>query len=214
MDGDRRDRRREEARARLFEAAKARWRRGDRVELAGLAAETGVSRASAYRWFGDNDRLLAEVLVERARENFAAECRRHDDTTGRERVLAIASGFLHHVAESEPLTALLRREPQRAMTIIASGAHDVQRTVVAAFEGLLEEERDAGNLELAVDAHTMAYAMVRIFEAFLYADIVAGEERDVDRAVDLAELLLLPPRTPGSGSRAGARQSPVAANKR
>jgi hypothetical protein len=42
--------------------ARERYLRGQRIELTALAAEHGVSRATAYRWFGDNDRLLAEAV--------------------------------------------------------------------------------------------------------------------------------------------------------
>jgi hypothetical protein len=41
-----------------------------------------------------------------------------------------------------------------------------------------------------VDAHTLAYAVVRLVESFLYADLVAGEEPDLAKAVEVLRLLL------------------------
>lgn len=190
MATDLRSRRRDEGRALLLHAAQERYLRGERIEISTLASEHGISRASAYRWLGDNDRLLSDVLVSRARENFETQRKRHAGRRGRARILAMVHGFLHHAGESEHFDALLRREPQRALKLVASGAYGTQPVVVALFQELLEEEVAAGHLQLAIDAHTMAYAMVRLFEAFLYADIVAGEEQDLDRAVDLVGLLL------------------------
>ena len=45
-------------------------------------------------------------------------------------------------------------------------------------------------LRLPVDAHTMAYALVRIGESFLYADVIAGEKPDLAKAVEILKLML------------------------
>lgn len=36
----------------------------------------------------------------------------------------------------------------------------------------------------------MAYAIVRIGESFLYADTIAGEKPDLDKAVEIVKLML------------------------
>jgi hypothetical protein len=36
----------------------------------------------------------------------------------------------------------------------------------------------------------MAYALVRIVESFLYADAIAGEKLDLDKAVEILKLVL------------------------
>ncbi|HZZ47850.1 MAG TPA: QsdR family transcriptional regulator [Pseudonocardia sp.] len=198
MVSDPRERRREDGKARILDAARERYVRGHRIELATLAAEQGISRASAYRWLGDNDRLLAEVLGERVRENFDARVREHTGKSGRDRVLSVVDGFLRHAAGSERLEALLRREPNRVLKILASSAHGVQQMVVRLFEDLLSEEQGAGHVELPVPAHTLAYGIVRLLEAYLYADVVAGEERDIESAVQIIGLLM-PERLNGAG---------------
>jgi AcrR family transcriptional regulator len=197
MASDPRERRREDGKARILDAARERYVRGQRIELATLAAEQGISRASAYRWLGDNDRLMAEVLGERVRENFAGRVRENAGKSGRARVLSVVDGFLRHAAGSERLEAMLRREPNRVLKILASSAHGVQQMVVRLFEDLLNEEQSAGHLELAVPAHTLAYGIVRLLEAYLYADVVAGEERDIESAVQIIGLLM-PERVNGS----------------
>ncbi len=66
----------------------------------------------------------------------------------------------------------------------------MQRQTIALHQQLLEEEVRGGNLRLAVDAHTMAYALVRIVETFIYADVIAGENPDIDKAVEILKLML------------------------
>jgi len=34
----------------------------------------------------------------------------------------------------------------------------------------------------------MAYALVRIVESFIYADVIAGEDPDIDKAVEVLRL--------------------------
>ncbi len=47
-----------------------------------------------------------------------------------------------------------------------------------------------GALTLPVDVHTMAYALVRIAEWFLYADAIAGERPDLEKAEEILRLVL------------------------
>jgi hypothetical protein len=81
----------------------------------------------------------------------------------------------------------------------------VQARVIALNEALLETEIARGHLRLPVDAHTMAYALVRIVEAFLYADMITGERPDLAKATQILALMLRgqPSRRarPASGSR-------------
>jgi len=36
----------------------------------------------------------------------------------------------------------------------------------------------------------MAYAQVRIVESFIYADVIAGEDSDINKAVEILRLML------------------------
>jgi hypothetical protein len=56
--------------------------------------------------------------------------------------------------------------------------------------GLLDEERKAGALTLRADGDTLAYAIVRMTEGFIYHDAVVGTEPDVERAAEIVALLL------------------------
>jgi AcrR family transcriptional regulator len=188
-----RTQRRAAGRQLVFDAAVARYLKGEPIELASLAAEAGVSRASAYRWYRGNDHLLAEVLRHRTDHNFARARDRHAHKTGHERVLSVLGDMLHHAARSERTRTLLDRHPQRTMAVLASGAYPNQRLAIARVETLLEEEVARG-LELSVDTHSLAYTIVRIIESFIYADVIAGEPPDPDRALDIIRLLVTPSR--------------------
>jgi AcrR family transcriptional regulator len=191
-----RARRRDEGRIKLIEAARQRYREGAPIDLATLATEQGISRATAYRWIGGNDQLLAAVLRARARELWASYVAEHAEGTGADRVVAVISDFLHHVDESKRFRVILEADPARAMSIVASGAHPNQQVVIGLVQDLIQEEVDRGHLSIGWEPHTLAYAIVRIFEAFLYGDIVAGEHQDLDRAVEIIDILVRSRPTP------------------
>ena len=71
----------------------------------------------------------------------------------------------------------------------------MQRTAIATMQEMLEEEQAGGRLELPVDSHAMAYALVRLVESFLYADFIAGERPELEKAEAII-LLMLNRRSP------------------
>jgi hypothetical protein len=56
--------------------------------------------------------------------------------------------------------------------------------------GLLDEEVRAGALAVRADVDSLAYAIVRMTEGFIYHDTVVGTEPDVERAAAIVALLL------------------------
>jgi AcrR family transcriptional regulator len=162
---------------------------GERLSLEELAAELGVSRATAYRWAGNVELLAAEVIasiVEDTHRRTVREARGR----GADRVVDALARGMHYIANSAPYRAFLERDPQKALRIVASKEAPVQARTIALNQQLLEEEIERGALHLPVDAHTMAYALVRIAESFLYADMIAGEKPDLDKAVEIVKLML------------------------
>ena len=97
---------------------------------------------------------------------------------------------MRYIATNKPYRAFLERNPQKALWIVTSQAGPVQGRIIALNEGLLREEIERGYLALPVDPHTMAYALVRIVEAFLYADMITGERPDLEKATQILALML------------------------
>jgi hypothetical protein len=61
---------------------------------------------------------------------------------------------------------------------------------VARIAEMIEEEERAGNYEPPVEPSTLAYAIVRLAEAFLFNDAIAGIRGDVDRLRDVEAAIL------------------------
>lgn len=112
--------------------------------------------------------------------------------TGRDRVLDVLRRFSEYLVGG-PFRAFLTAEPGAAARVLTTPEGDVERRVVSLVAGLLDEE-SRGGMTLGEPAETLAPAIVRLGEAFLYADVLARTAPDASRAIAVYELLL--PRTP------------------
>jgi AcrR family transcriptional regulator len=173
----------------LLALARRRFMHGEKLDISGLAEELGVSRATAYRWAGNSEELTDRVIASLAEETFHLAFREAKGE-GVDRLIDANRRGLRYIASGPYREWLSREDPETALRIVASRFGHAQRTSIRLWEELLTEEVSCGRLELPVDPHTMAYAIVRISESFLYADLIAGEEPDVESCVEIIKLLL------------------------
>jgi AcrR family transcriptional regulator len=173
----------------LHALARRRFLASERLSVDDLAAELGISRATAYRWAGNAELLAAEVIASIVEDTFERSVREAKGR-GADRIIDATARGLRYIATSAPYQAFIRRDPERALRIVTSKAAPVQSRTIALNQQLIEQEMKSGALKLPIDAHTMAYALVRIGESFLYADLIAGEKPDLDKAVAILRLML------------------------
>ena len=174
----------------IFEAALATYLDCRRLDMRALAGELGISRATLYRHAGGRDRLLGEVLWQRTRMALTFAADGTEKLSGEKRVVTIVERFMRRVNDSAPLRRLLESEPETALRLLTSKHGPVQRGVIDALERLLAFEEERGELRPGIDSGALAYAIVRIGESFLYADVIADNDPDVAQAVTLVARLL------------------------
>jgi AcrR family transcriptional regulator len=173
----------------VIDAGLHRYLRGRRVDVQAIASELGVGRATIYRWFGSRERLIGEVII-RATEPALSEARTGLKGKGGKGLLDTFDRFNRALADAPALRAFVERERDAALRIITSGAGLVQPRMVELIAALISEEADAGTYEPPVDPATLGYAIVRLAEAFLFNDAVAGIRGDVDRLREVEAALL------------------------
>ena len=174
----------------LHRMARKYFMHAKRIELQKLAHELGISRATAYRWAGSADQLAGEVLASLANDTFQRLLQTSQDKKGHERVLEVLNKGMHYAHNFPALRRFLKRNPETGLKIVASKDGQVQAATINNIQELLEEEMAAGNLTLTVEPAVMAYALTRMIESFLYADVITGSEPDLDNAAKILELML------------------------
>lgn len=174
-------------------ARAARWvEQGRRLEMQALADELGVSRATLFRKAGTREDLLGEALGQVTERTLLLAQRRweaerpqgalHTPGTGRH-INAL-------VSESTALHRLLDDEPALTIRLLTDPRGRVQSGVVAFIEALLWRDVEEFGFEPIIDPGALAYALVRLGESFLYADVLAARPPDVATANRLQQALV------------------------
>jgi AcrR family transcriptional regulator len=177
------------SREQVLAAATELYLEGSRVDLQAIAADVGVGRATVYRWFGSRERLIGEVLIEIA-ERLVAESRAQARGRGARRLVETFDHLNRALAESPTLRRFLQEERKTALRIITSSDGLVQPRMVALIKECIDDEVQTGSFESPTDTETLAYAIVRLAEAFLFNDAIADIRGDVDRLRDVEAALL------------------------
>jgi AcrR family transcriptional regulator len=168
--------------------ARSRFLAGERIDVQAIARELGLARATMHRWFRTRELLLGETLAELGEERLAL-FRGRVGGHGATALLESFDGFNRELAASDALKALLGQEPELALRVLTSSAGVVQPRMVAAVRELIEAEVRSG-FDPAVAPELLAYAIVRLAEAFLYNDAAAGVAGETDRLRQVEAALL------------------------
>jgi AcrR family transcriptional regulator len=173
----------------VLDAAMHRYLRGRRIDVQAIAAELGLGRTTIYRWFGSREGLIGEVLV-RAAAPLLKDARANARGRGGPALLDTFDRLNRSLVDAPALRQFVDQEREAALRIITSSAGRPQQVMVARIAKLIEEEVRAGNYKPPVDPSTLAYAIVRLAEAFLFNDAIAGIRGDVDRLRDVEAAIL------------------------
>jgi AcrR family transcriptional regulator len=187
--GPRRGRPAAASRADVLASARRRYLDGERVDVSAIAAELGLGRATVYRWFGSRERLLGEVIAREAEAYFTA-VRARVKGRGAPALLETFDRINRGLTRATALRRFLEQEREAALRLLTSSTGLVQPASVAAIASLIEAEERTGAYRPPVDPATLAYAIVRLAEAFIYNDAVAGIRGDVEGLRDVEAALL------------------------
>jgi AcrR family transcriptional regulator len=174
----------------IFGAALETFLDRRRLDMRALAGELGISRATLYRRVGGRDHLLGAVIWYLTRRALARAYENTERLQGNKRIVTVVERFMRDVRSQPALGRLLDAEPEAALRILTSKHGPIQSGIIAVLERLMAIEEERGYLRLNIDRGTLAYAIVRIGESFLYADVIADNDPDVDQAVAVIGRLL------------------------
>lgn len=186
-------------------AALHRYLRGLRIDVQEIASELGLGRTTIYRWFGTREELIGEVLL-RAAEPLLDRAREKARGRGGPLLLDTFDRFNRALADAPALRRFVEEERGAALRIITASDGLVQPRMVERIAELIEDEAHAGAYEPPVEPRTLAYAIVRLAEAFLFNDAAAGIRGDVDRLRDV-EAALLGVKVPGRARRTASARA-------
>lgn len=172
-----------------LELATQRFLAAERIDVQAIARELGLARATMHRWFQTRETLLGEVLAAFGEQRLAM-IREATPGKGSAALLATFDRFNREVAATPGMRFLLAQEQERALRILTSSAGLVQPRVVAAIQRMIEAEVQAGDYAPSIAPDALAYAIVRLGEAFIYNDAIGGIRGDTERLREIEAALL------------------------
>jgi len=169
--------------------ARRRFQAAERIDMGAMAEELGVNRVTLYRWVGSRNQLLVETLWGLAEATLARQEERVRER-GAERIVQIVTRFVDACVTNAGMRRALSEEGELVMRLLTRRDAGFQPRLIDAIHGLLEEETQAGRLDLPVDLGEIAYVVVRLIESYVYLDLITGEQPDARRAEPVLRMLL------------------------
>jgi AcrR family transcriptional regulator len=174
-------------------SARRRFLAGHRLDMGDLAADLGISRATLYRWVGNREQLLGEILWSLA-EGGLEQARAYADATatdpGADWIARFTHRFMAETAAFQPIRRFVEAEPDAALRVLTSN-HGIQhQRLIGTLRRILEERAAAGSIQLRLEPADLAYVIIRVAESFIWREFITGEEPDLDRAADVIRILL------------------------
>ena len=173
-------------RADALALARRHFLAGERVDMQVLAAELNVGRTTLYRWVGDREQLLGEMLSELANELLAMTAAQATGT-GLDRFLASIRGYLELCIGSASFQTFLDREPEIALRLVMSRRSPLFRHTAEGVAALLDQAVPQTSRE---DRDHLAELVVQVGSALVSAAHAVGDEADVDRAMEVTRTLI------------------------
>ncbi|MBB4687553.1 QsdR family transcriptional regulator [Amycolatopsis jiangsuensis] len=161
-----------------FKLARRAFLAGEQIDMGAISKALDVDRATLFRWLGNRDQLITEVIWSFAEPAW----RRALDAasgTGSARVAEVLARWIEDIAGAEFFRAYLRREPARALRLLTTSDGLHQQRVLDIIEELLCSEPD---LTFPLPVRDFAYVITRIAESFLYSDLITGATPDASKA--------------------------------
>ena len=173
-----------------FRTACTWFMEGRRVDISALAEEVGVSRVTMHRWVGTRDDLLSEVmwhLTNRTIDRLLAAIDAEGITP---RAPELLGRYVEAIATNTGVLRLQREEPEAFVRLCTTNASEFQRRMVAKVAALLAGDRADGHLTIDLDDDELAFAVVRLLEAYAHAPTLTGQAADPALATRVLRALL------------------------
>ncbi|HTY96990.1 MAG TPA: QsdR family transcriptional regulator [Solirubrobacteraceae bacterium] len=167
--------------AAAFAQARVVFQSGERLDMGRLADELGVARTTLYRWTGDRDRLLADVLWAETKTALDA-LEQSVESKPYPHAEAIAMGFIDILCGAEPVRSFLRTEGQRALLALTVPSSVYRSRLLDAVTEIIEDDVTHGYTPPETP-RLLADTVISMTERFLHN----GGEPDANPSPEMAK---------------------------
>lgn len=160
------------------------------LEMRALARQLGIGRATLYRWRGSRDVLLSDVLLWLGLRNLR-RCEAEVPTPpGPYRLRDVHALHIARMTDSPGLRAFVRTEPEVASRLLLDANGKVHVGMTRALADLIQRQELDTGWRAPLGPDRLAHIMSRVDETFMYADLIANDEPNIEAPLLVFEMLL------------------------
>jgi AcrR family transcriptional regulator len=160
------------------------------LEMRALAQRLGIGRATLYRWTGNRDELLSDVLLWLGLRNLRRSEADVTTSPGPRRLLDVHAVHISRMTNSPGLRTFVRTEPEVASRLLLDAKGKVHVGMTRALAELIRQQEVETGWSAPLGALQLAHIMSRVDETFMYADLIANDEPNTDPPLLVFEMVL------------------------
>ena len=160
------------------------------LEMRALARRLGIGRATLYRWRGNRDELLSDVLLWLGLRNLRRSEADVATAPGPHRLLDVHAIHISRMSNSPALRTFVRAEPEVASRLLLDANGKVHVGMTRALGDLIRRQEVESGWRAPLGADRLANIMSRVDETFMYADLIARDEPSSDAPQLVFEMVL------------------------
>lgn len=160
------------------------------LEMRALARRLGIGRATLYRWRGNRDELLSDVLLWLGLRNLRRSEADVATAPGAHRLLDVHAIHISRMSNSPALRTFVRAEPEVASRLLLDANGKVHVGMTRALGDLIRRQEVDSGWRAPLGADRLANIMSRVDETFMYADLIARDEPSSDAPQLVFEMVL------------------------
>lgn len=166
--------------------ARQHYLAGERIDMQALAAELEIGRTTLYRWVGDRDALISDMLSRMVKEVLrdAIEQSEGEDL---DRVLDGARRFMVTTAAFKPLRNLIQNETELGLRVMLAPGSAVSSAITEEIQNEIGRVRPAWPAGKVAE---LADVMTQIGMSYEWGNIAVRSEPEIDRAIRAMETLI------------------------
>jgi AcrR family transcriptional regulator len=153
--------------AAAFGRALEMFRAGERIDMVAIANDLGIARTTLYRWTGDRDRLLSDLVWSELSSLLAFLVERSAGKRGIARITGVADQFLTAIADGG-LQPFLAAEGERGLRLVTALEGGVRPRLVTTVAAYIEAEEEGGYYRPPDTPEVLADVLVSLGERFLH----------------------------------------------
>lgn len=171
----------------VFKMARGNFLSGKRISFEELSRAIGISRVTLYRWHGNREQLVEDVLWSFAQPTFNMSII-ESPGTGKSHIVEVHRRFMRAIADFEPMRRFVQDYPVAALNRMQSfDPNTTHGRIIEAAAAHMSKQVSLGHIQLTASPLQFAQIILQVNGALLYNSIIRDDPPG--KAIQLASTI-------------------------